>query len=118
MKKVSVILILVLISAMLGGCAVKFNTSDVTATVTDKQYTPQTSTLIPIMVGKTMSMITQYHPESYMVTLQYKDVSSTIESEDLYKKVEKGQSVKVQYCEGTDKDGNITDKFLQLPQEK
>lgn len=82
MKK---IIIITLIAAMLlcfAGCAklVSTETQEVEATVTDVCY--EERRIQPVFTGKTVIMIS--HPARYEVTFTYKNVTLTVNDEDIY----------------------------------
>lgn len=68
---------------------------EVTAIVSDKEYKEETSSLIPIRVGKVTSYNKRTKPEQYLVTVYYNGITEIIDSKELYNAVEEGDEVKV-----------------------
>ncbi len=89
---------------------------EVTATVTAVQYKHSYITYIPMYTGKFFTNITQFHPEQYLVTVAYDDLSKTFDDETLYKKVKKGDKVELILYNGYDKEGNLVEQYLCLPE--
>lgn len=89
---------------------------EVTATVTEMRYKSSYTTFIPIFNGKSTTLMPQFHPERYLVTVAYDDLSKTFNNESLYNKVKEGDEVQLILYNGYDKDGNLVIQDLRLPE--
>jgi serine protease inhibitor ecotin len=97
MKKV-ITSILLISTLLLCSCTKYKLQGQVDATVTKKDYSASYTVMIPMSSGNnTTIMIPQVYPEEYNVELQYKNCTTTLDSEELYNKVQTNDKVKVNY---------------------
>ena len=84
----------------------ELNETSVQAQVVSMEYVEESSSLIPVRMGKTTTYVRQTHPEKFLVTVYYDDVTETFDSEALYQAVETGEEIHVilvqKFRKGTD----------------
>ncbi|WP_353096211.1 hypothetical protein [Tissierella praeacuta] len=99
MKRLTLTLICILLSLTLISCTRYELVGEVDAVVINKEHKESytTMTVIPVFNGKTTMMIprTQYHPERHYIELRYKDMTKTIDNEELYNTIDIDDIVKV-----------------------
>lgn len=90
-----ILVITIVMCIFMTGCQsiAKEEEIEVTATVTEVRYRGSYTTFIPIFNGKTSTLIPQFHPERYLVTVAYDDLTETFNDEPLYDKVKEGDEV-------------------------
>ena len=88
-KRFSLILILVVILCTLTSCSKKTETIDIVeATVIDKEYVPHN----PVWNGKYFIFV----PDSYIVTIEYGEITKKFDDSDLYHRVKKGDTIQME----------------------
>ena len=122
MKRLSLIisiicLILVCVISFLKSNVVvdKEETLSVTATITDKEHKKTYTTMMHITTGKTTTLIPQTHPEKFLVTVEYQNLTETFDDEDLYNSVDCGDSIEIILYKTFNKKGKLLDESLKLP---
>ena len=112
MKKYGLKLLIIVLSSLflLVGCAEKYKSTNVNATVIEKDYDKAKTTYKKIN-GKKKKKTT---PAEYDVELKYKDIVVEFDDKELYNKVRVGSKVKVKYVQGYDKNNELVYETLEL----
>lgn len=118
MKRFILLIVFSMCVALTSGCQTieKEKTIDVNATVTDKRYRSSYVTMTHMRIGKTTTLVPQPHPERYLVTISYENVSETFDDKDLYENVEVKDTIQMVLYKGYDRDDNLIEQKLQLPE--
>lgn len=108
MKSRLLVVLLIGLILFLVACTEYELVGQVSAEVVDKAYKSATTTVImmPVEAGKSIVMIpcTIRHPVKYLVKLQYKDLTITVNDKELYDSVEIGDIVKVNHYKAGNKE--------------
>lgn len=114
-RTVALVAILLTCLFLLAGCEkiAREQTEEVTATVTDRHYHSMYTTYYYSPATKTM--MPQFHPARYHVTLTYGELSYEFNNHDLYDSVEVGDTIQVILYKGWNTDGELIKKELHLP---
>lgn len=86
-----------------------FQTSEIEATVSQKQYFEIYRYTTSRTTGAPKSLF-----KHYLVTITYDSLSQTFDREDLFESVKKGDTIYVKLCQEFDEDGNLINQYLQL----
>ena len=87
---------------------------NVTATVSNMEYSSSYVTICPMFTGKTLICIPQMHPSCYLVTISYENVSETFDDINLYERVKKGYTIQMILYKGYDKESNLIRQTLRF----
>ncbi len=111
MKRFSLIVAIV-ICVILTSCSLVTSTkkSEVYGTVTKMEYKEKS-----LFYNVALEMY-QIIPEKYLVTITYKGIRETIDSQTLYEKYKEGDKVKVILCNSYDQEGNLVCQKLEIPE--
>ncbi len=100
---------------LLSGCADRYETTRVQATVIDKDYDAATTKITTTRKdGKTVRK-TKRIPAEYDVTLSYQGVQTEIDSKSLYNRVQEGSLVEVVLKKGYTDEGELVSQSIRLP---
>lgn len=114
MKKVISLLLIVFVFSLLTGCVEEYKRNKVDAVVIEKDYDEAKITYKTVTKnGKTTKKAVR-EPEEYEVTIKYKDIEKEIEDEDLYNRVEVGDTLLVIYEQGLNKEGKVITESIEL----
>ena len=86
-----------------------FQTFEIEATVTNKQYFEMSWYTTSKSTSSTRSL-----SKHYLVTLTYDSITQTFDRASLFESVEKGDKIYVKLCQEFDDDGNLIRQYLQL----
>ncbi len=115
------LLITFIMCVVLTGCqsAVVSEKTKVSATITEMQYEDSYITFIPMFnaATKTTTLRPQTHSAQYLVTVTYEGISETFDNQTLYEAVKEGDTIQMILCKNYDKDGDLINQTLQLPEE-
>lgn len=85
-----IFLVMVTIMCILAGCQkIATEKAEVNGTVVDMQYRRSYTTQMLLSTGKSTTLIYVNHPEQYLVTISYENVSETFDDKSLYKKCQR-----------------------------
>lgn len=114
------ILLTIFICIFLAGCkqVVVRDQIEVTATVTEKSYTPSYTSFVSIYhpTLKTITLSPIIHSEKHLITISYKHISNTFDDKKLYENVNQGDSIQMILYKDHDKLGQLVDETLQFRQ--
>lgn len=105
LKELLLTILIVMVASIIGSYMVFYywdigypNVTNVNAQVIDKVHVKSYTTHTPVMVGKTMTLIANVHPEKYRVVFKYGHLKASVEDVNLYNALEVGDDIEVEYC--------------------
>ena len=117
MKRVVILLVIIVCLILISckSCTIE-EEIEVTAMVTEIRYLEACSTLTPMFnpSTKTTLLIPQNHPERYLVTITYENISTTFDDKTLYESVKSGDIIQMTLCKEYDVFRNVVNQTLQL----
>lgn len=112
MKKL-IAMILVLALAFTG-CSYIYEPQRVTGKVTEKEYKKPYSTTTMVMAGKVMIPVINRYPARYIVKVAYNGIQSEINNEQIYRDVDVGDSIEVDYIRAYNKKGELKKEYIKI----
>lgn len=89
--------------------------TSVQAQVLSLEYVEESSSLVPVRMGKTTTYIHRTNPAKFLVTLSYDDVTETFDSEALYHAAESGEEIHAVLVQKFRKEtGELVNAWLKL----
>lgn len=112
---IAIIMCVVFVSCQLATVEEKV---EVSATITEMEYKASYVYFLPTYnsATKTTTIISQPHPAQYLVTITYENITQTFDDKDLYESVQKGDTIQIILCNYYDKDNNLLEQELKLPE--
>ena len=90
----------------------KYKSHTETVTVLEKKFKAAYTSTTYMRVGKVTVPQTHHHDEEYNVYVDYKGVTYCIDDNDLFEKVEIGESITVTVNEGYNRKGQVKNIYL------
>lgn len=108
-------------SAIINTISIKLRTEsqeyiEVATIVSSLKYQEPYTTHSAVHNGKNAIAIKNNHPAKYLVTITYQTLSITYDNESLFNSVKQGDSINMTLCNSYDKNHNLINQQLSLPE--